>query len=165
VSPRARRGRDGIEVSLDDAEAALLGRLAADLRTLLGGEGVSEDDPVRARLYPRAYLDPTEDKAEADWQQVVHGELVRERLAALDALTGTLAAATPRRSRRIVRLGPDDAERWLSALNDARLALGTRLGVTEDLAPGAVAVEDRPGYEIYTWLTYLQGQLLELMAG
>jgi Domain of unknown function (DUF2017) len=165
VSPRVRRLGDGVEVVLDDAEAALLGGMADQLRPLLTGEGPdAELDPVRERLFPRAYLHHTEDDAEVDWQDAVHNDLVRERLEALDALTRTVGDAGKRRSRRVVRLSAEDAERWLTALNDARLALGTRLGVTEELDYDAVPHEERGAYEVYGWLTYLQGEMIEALA-
>jgi hypothetical protein len=162
VSPQVRRLRDGVEITLEDAEATLLAGMADELRPLLTGEAPSSDlDPIRERLYPRAYSDPTEEEAEDDWQRAVHSELVRERIEALDAITGALTGAAKRRSARVVRLSRDDAERWLTALNDARLALGTRLGVTEDLDYDAIPDDERGAYEVYGWLTFLQGELVE----
>jgi hypothetical protein len=60
-------------------------------------------------------------------------------------------------------LDADDTAAWLGVLNDARLALGTRLDVTEateydDLDPDDPAT---PGLAAYAWLTYLQGELIE----
>jgi Domain of unknown function (DUF2017) len=165
VSPKLRRVDDGIEVVLEAAEAALLGGIGEQLRPLLTGEAPNTDlDPVRERLYPRAYSDPTEDDAEDDWQLAVHGDLVRERVEALDALTTAISGADTRRSRRIVQVSFEDAERWLTALNDARLALGTRLGVTEDLDYTRLPREDHGAYEVYAWLTYLQGELIEALS-
>ena len=165
MSPKVQRRGDGVELVFDDAEVTLLGGLGEQLRPLLTGEAPNTDlDPVRERLFPRAYSDPTEDEAEDDWQLAVHGDLVRERVEALDALTTAVTAAGKRRSRRIVHISFEDAERWLTALNDARLALGTRLGVTEYLDYGKVPSEERGAYEIYGWLTYLQGELIEAVA-
>ncbi|MGH9027401.1 MAG: DUF2017 family protein [Acidimicrobiia bacterium] len=162
---RVRRLPDRVEISLDGAEAMLLGGTAEQLRPLLTGETQGTDyDPVRERLFPRAYSDPTEDDAEDEWQLAVHGDLVRERVEALDALTKALTGAGKRRSQRIVRLSLEDTERWLTALNDARLALGTRLGITEDLTFDAVPEEERGAYEVYGWLTFLQGELVEALS-
>ena len=58
---------------------------------------------------------------------------MRERLAALERLTQSLERGEVRDGRMEVELDADEAQAWLGALNDARLALGTRLGVTEDL--------------------------------
>jgi hypothetical protein len=167
VSPKVRRLPDQVEISLGAGEASLLGGLADELRPLLTGEAASTDlDPIRERLFPRAYSDPTEDDAEDEWQLAVHGDLVRERVEALDTLTRAVAGADKRRSQRVVRLSLADTERWLTALNDARLALGVRLGITEDLDYDAIPDDERGAYEIYGWLTYLQGELVEtLLAG
>ena len=53
-------------------------------------------------------------------------------------------------------------EQWVGALNDVRLALGVVLEVTEDeiRAPTATT-RGPPGLELYGWLTWLQGSLVE----
>lgn len=164
MSPKVRRLPNQVEISLDSAEVSLLGGMAEQLRPVLTGEAANTDlDPIRERLYPRAYLDPTEDDAEDEWQLAVHGDLVRERVEALDALTRAVLNADKKRSQRVVRLSFEDTERWLTALNDARLALGMRLGITEDLDFDAVPDAERNVYEIYGWLTYLQGELIETL--
>ena len=56
-----------------------------------------------------------------------------------------------------------DGIRWLQVLNDVRLALGTRLGITEDepdVDPGAPEAEPR---QLYYWLTALQDALVRAM--
>ena len=78
MAPRApfRRNRaEGFDVVLEAGEAAVLTRLCEELTTLLGGDD-DQADPVVERLFPRAYLDPTEEEAEADWQRLAHGDLV-----------------------------------------------------------------------------------------
>src|SRR5438093_10268367 len=89
--------------------------------------------PIFERLFPRAYLDPTEEEAEADWQRFSHGDLLDGRRRALAAVEGTLASAEVRRGRHELTLSEEQALAWLSVINDARLALGTRLAVTEDM--------------------------------
>src|SRR3954452_8744854 len=139
MAPRGpfRRNRsDGFDVVLEAGEAAVLTRLVEELNTLLSADdGVPEaSDPVLERLFPRAYLDPTEEEAESDWQRLVHGDLLDGRRRALATVEGTLAAAEVRRGGRFeLKLSEEQAVDWLAVLNDARLALGTRLGVTEDL--------------------------------
>jgi len=159
----ARTGA-GLRVRLSDSEMELLRRLAGELRTLYD----AEDDPVRGRLFPRAYLDPTQEDSEREWQSLVHPELLRDRLAALDTLLATLERATERRSDREVVLTDEEPEAWLLTLNDARLALGTRLGVTEDTdieaqRAGAGSDAEAAAYEIYGWLTWLEGDLVEAL--
>jgi hypothetical protein len=165
-----RRRHHAIEVSLDLGEAAILTRLCNELSSLLSAPpaaGEESADPVLQRLFPRAYLDPTEEKAEADWQSLVHGDLVEGRHRALSTVQGRLAGAKPHRGRLEVTLTEDEAEAWLSVLNDARLALGTRLDVTEDLDFSGLDPDDpdTAPYAVYWWLGLLEEHLVEVLAG
>lgn len=159
----------GLRVHLSRAEAALLRSTAEEVAALLAG-GVPERgaDPVRDRLFPRAYLDPTEERAEADWQTAVHPELAAGKAEALEMLVGHLDAARRRRAGQVeVRLAPDDVERWVAALNDLRLVLGTRLGVSDDDPnpdPDADPAQ-APERAAYRFLTALQGELVAWLAG
>jgi hypothetical protein len=163
---RFRRSGDGLVVSLTEAEADLLRSIPDELRPVLEAPPGS-DDPVRNRLFPRAYLDPTQESAERDWQELVHPELVRERVAALERLVATLDRARHHEGRVEVELSPDEVQAWLGMLNDARLALGTRLDVTEDLDHDDVGPDhpDAPAYAVYGWLTWLEGELVDMLLG
>ncbi len=161
---RFERRKDGsLRVTLHPAELDLLRSIPDELRVLYD-EGADPADPVRTRLFPRAYLDPTAEDAEREWRELVHPELVRERLAALQVLTDSLAGAVDdRRDMVKADLSDDDVAAWLNVLNDARLALGTRLGVTEGTEYDELDPDDpaTPGLAAYAWLTYLQGELIE----
>lgn len=166
MSPRfTRRGDGGLDVALSTDERDLLASLPEELRSLYEAER-DEDDPVSARLFPRAYLDPTAEDAEREWRELVHPELVRERVDALERVVASLARVTPeRRGLVTVELGPDEVNAWLAVLNDARLALGTRLGVTEDFEYNDLDPDDpgTPGLVAYAWLTNLEGELVETL--
>ncbi len=166
---RNRRGE--LVARLRPEEVELLRRLPDELQPVLDAppepDVAGEGDAIRQRLFPRAYLDPTEEQAEHDWQSAVHPELVRTKLEALSLLTTTLDRATTTRGRVEVVLSPEESEAWLGVLNDARLALGVALGVTEDLDYGKIRPDDPAavGYSVYGWLTSLQGQLVDALAG
>lgn len=162
----SRRG-DVLVMTLHAAEVTLLRDLAAQVDALLAG-GMPEygADPVRDRLFPRAYLDPTEDAAEADFQSVVHADLVRTKSAAVAALVASLDAGRARRGDALeLDLDPEQVEQWIGALNDLRLALGVALRVQEDMPEPAPDDPRAPGVEVYGWLTYLQGELVEVLLG
>jgi hypothetical protein len=127
-----RRG-GGATLRFEEIEVAALRDLAAQVAQVLGG-GVPEHgtDPVRDRLFPRAYVDPTEDRAETDFQSVVHEDLVRAKSDAVAALLVELAGSTDRRDRLTLELDRPGVEQWVGALNDVRLTIGVVLGVTED---------------------------------
>jgi hypothetical protein len=64
-----------------------------------------------------------------------------------------------------IRLDRDQAGAWLRSSNDLRLALGTRLDVTEDTEPPAeIADEQDQQLAVYYWLTSLQGSLVDALA-
>jgi hypothetical protein len=158
-------GRDGsLQVSLEAAEVDLLREVPRQLRLLYEAD---VDDPARARLFPTAYLDPTEEAAEQQWRARVHPELLRERLEGLNRLFATLERGSPRGRRIRVDLTPEDVQVWLSVLNDARLAFGSRLGVSDDTDVYEITPADPlgPEKEAYAWLTSLQGVMVDALLG
>jgi Domain of unknown function (DUF2017) len=142
-----RRGKDGLRVGLARQERELLRALAAQLVEELQGE---ERDDGLARLFPTAY--PDDEEAAAEWAELARPALEEGKAGALRRLGETAEAE---------RLGEEDAGSWLTALNDLRLVLGTRLGVTEDSYAEQL---HHPGFAVYAWLTWLQGELVEALA-
>jgi hypothetical protein len=143
VKISTRHGR--LQLRLDQLEVELLESLFADLAAVIADDADTAD-PVVARLYPAAYAGDTE--AEADFRSLTRGSLRSERLDRIAACTRELE-----HSRDVDLTDRDAAQRWITVLNDLRLALGTRLGVTEDdydVTPG-----DEPRL-IYHWLTAVQ---------
>ncbi len=115
----------------------------------------------RARLFPRAYLDPTAETEEAEWQALVGPSLLRERLDALELITVTLARAELVGDWWQIDLTSDEVHAWLGVLNDTRLVLGTRLGVTEEERELDPADPEAGPYALYQWLTWVQNDLVE----
>jgi Domain of unknown function (DUF2017) len=144
-------------------EAETLAGVVAELRALLQS---GADDPVSRRLFPRAYLDPTEEESEEQWQALVQPDLLRSRLDALDAVTAGLAGAVPnRRGNLEIVLDETSEAQWLGVLNDSRLALGTAIGVTEETELDQFAGDDalRGQFLLYSALTALQGELVDAL--
>ena len=166
MSRRFVRKGDIVRVTLSEPERDLLRELPDQLRRLYSSD--DPDDVVTTRLFPRAYLDPTEDAAEREWESLVRPELLREKLAALELVVTALDGASPgRRGRLLADLSEDDVGAFLGVLNDARLALGTTIGVTDDLDLSVLDPSDpeSAAYAAYGWLTYLQGELIETLLG
>jgi len=156
------RARDGsLQVTLFEQEAELLVMTARDMATLVEEP---PDGAVRDRLYPRAYLDPTEESAQQEYDAVVHDDLVTARKRAFEAIADRLEAAQPNRRGMIeLVLGTDEESQWLTGLNDARLVIGTALGVTED--GDTDYPRDDPRFEygvLYGWLTALHFELVSV---
>lgn len=166
MSPRWRRFRagpdDSVIVSLAPEELELLAGLPEELRAVF--DAPAEDAGAR-RLFPPAYLDPTEEDAEREWEAMVHPDLLRQRLDSLELVTGSLSRATVNKEWREIALTPDEVQAWLGVLNDTRLVLGTRLGVTEDERPIDPDDPDARIYAAYYWLSHLQGELIEMLLG
>jgi hypothetical protein len=164
--PIRRNRSNGFDVVLEAGEAAVVTRLCEELTTLLSAES-EESDPVLDRLFPRAYLDPTEEDAEADWQRLAHGDLVDVRRRSLAMVEGSLAAAEVKRGRFELTLNEEQAQAWLAVLNDARLALGTRLNVTEDIDLSGLDANDpdTAPYAVYWWLGMLEERLIDVLSG
>jgi hypothetical protein len=161
----ARRGSK-LLLRLHERETQVLQWVFTDLERLLEGESAS--DAVTQRLFPRAYLDPTEESAESEWQSLVHGDLVETRRSALGEVTRALGAATETSTggMREVMLDEEHAELWMTVLNDARLAFGTALDVTADTDLEEIESDDprAEGYAVYDWLTHLLAALLGAMS-
>jgi hypothetical protein len=158
---RFRAARDGnLTVSLASEELQLLRVLPEQLREVFDAE---DDDPARARLFPRAYLDPTAEAEENEWQALVGPSLLRERLDAVELIVVTLDRATLAGEWWQIDLTPDEVQAWLGVLNDTRLVLGTRLGVTEEERALDPADPDAGPYALYQWLTWIQGDLVDAL--
>lgn len=166
--PRVERRDSAVVLFLHEREVQVLQWVFADLARVVGD--TDEVDAVTERLFPRAYLDPTEETAESDWQSSVHDELVEARLSALSAVGVVLEAAPAAAGRPAMRevvLDEAGTERWLGVLNDTRLALGTALGITADTDFDVLEPDDPrfEAYVVYDWLTHLLAALLDAASG
>jgi len=141
----------GVELRLSREERSLLAGVVAELRALLEG---APGDPSLRRLFPPAY-DEAED--ESAYRDLMGGELLEGRLAALELVAQTLERE---------RLSADEADAWLRALNDLRLVLGTRLDVREDTFADELRRDDprAPALAIYAYLSWMQEQLIEALS-
>ena len=134
-----RRRSDGTvdrRSSVDDVREpearACCASLPDELRDALRAAGPTSD-PARGRLFPRAVPRPDRGGRRAGVAATsCTRSSLRERLDALDRVAGDASTRVERRTGAaviVVALDPDDGGGAGSAvLNDARLALGTRLG-------------------------------------
>lgn len=156
-----RVGGDRVRVRLANDEVAILRGLPDQLRSVLGED---EDEPVNRRLFPPAYLDVADIEHDAEFQRLMHDDLVSEKLANLDLVTTTLARGTSSVRRWTVELTDEEATAWLGVLNDLRLALGVRLDITEDFDGDVDDTDPRaPALRLLSYLGWLEEQLLEAL--
>ncbi|MEU2787814.1 DUF2017 domain-containing protein [Streptomyces sp. NPDC007100] len=149
-------------------------------------DGPSEppSDPALARLFPDAYGGPdtvpddATHAASAEFRRYTENDLrARKRedalavVRALDALGpvgGSGGDGEGAVGGAVLRLKPDESRQWLGALNDLRLAIGTRLEVTdEDESGELLRLPDtdprKPMVMAYLWLGGLQESLIETL--
>jgi len=187
----------GAAVALDDVEISIIRSLAVQLLELVGpgpGEDAPDDplaelfadgpseppkDPVLKRLFPDAYSDPegTPGPQEAEEQRAYSSEFRRytendlraaKRETAL-AVVRSLDALTPAADGgAVLKLSAEESRQWLGALNDLRLAIGSRLDITdEDDTDLLYRLPDedprKPMVMAYLWLGGLQETLVSTL--
>ena len=142
-------------------EASFLLRIIGELRSALEQPA---DSPMMQRLFPRAYLDPTEDAREREYSIIANASLLRTRLDRTQNMLDCLEpiARSDRQSKLV--LSEEQVGEWMGTLNDARLALGVLINVDEDVEPDDLADDDprRYGLEVYSLLSYFFGELVDV---
>jgi hypothetical protein len=172
---RARKG--GVVATFGADEARVFRHVLLEMVELLGPDDTVEedplaaavgigtstttpDDPALARLFPDGYTDDAD--ASADFRRYTEPGLRAAKREALQTALATLEEPGER-----VALTAEQAEAWLRALNDTRLVLGERLGVTETLEEVVAQLEDddpRLGlFWVYDRLTHLQESLVQAL--
>jgi hypothetical protein len=182
---RVRRGRPP-RLEIDAAEAGLLATLARELAELFDGgvEGVADEtdpqdplsallgpfdsgeeslDPVIRRLLPDAYRDDAE--AAADWRRLGRSEVRSVKSEAIRLVLSDVSDVAAGGAVTL-RLDGDHLGPWLAVLTDMRLAIGTRLDITEDWVSDALRLADddprRAAYSVYDWLSVLQESIVRV---
>jgi hypothetical protein len=160
--------------SLEAQEAAVLRGLVGEVRQMLAGRGddnpadelavltgirtgpsTRPDDRVLARLLPDFTTEDTD--LAAGLRSLHEPALIEAKDAAATALLETLPESGGR-----VELTVEQADAWLAALNDVRLALGTALDVSEDLPEELPPDDPRAAHlGVYQWLTFVQDALVQ----
>ncbi|MFF7281953.1 DUF2017 domain-containing protein [Streptomyces griseorubiginosus] len=184
----------GAAVALDDVEISIIRSLAVQLLELIGpgpaedapddplaelfAEGPSEppSDPVLKRLFPDAYSDPegTPQAAEAEEQRAYSAEFRRytendlragKRDSALVVIRTLDALHSAGEGGAVLKLSVEESRQWLGTLNDLRLAIGSRLDITDEEDTDLLyrlPDEDprKPMVMAYLWLGGLQETLV-----
>ncbi|GAA3493030.1 DUF2017 domain-containing protein [Streptomyces prasinosporus] len=187
----------GAAVALDDVEISIIRSLAVQLMELIGpgpaedatgdpfaelfAEGPSEppSDPVLRRLFPDAYGGPEEpasaEEAEerrahsAEFRRYTENDLRAGKRENALAVIRSLDALVPAgEGGTVLRLAPEESRQWLGALNDLRLAIGSRLEIGDeddnDLLLHLPNEDPRkPMVMAYLWLGGLQETLVSTL--
>ena len=160
-----RRNGKGVVASFGPDEVKVLRKVASEIVALMT-DGFDHTDPVVERLFPDVYPDLPEDAAE--FRLYTESDLKSGKIDQAGAILAKLPEGGPGE----VRLDGEEAECWLRAINDARLAMGTRLELTGDTdisdeLDDAVLHDPTSSrvfqLSVYAYLGYLQESLLNAM--
>jgi hypothetical protein len=133
-------------------EVSLLAQFLDELDALVQEPDLT--DPLAQRLFPAGYRDDPD--AAADFRSLTQLSLAQERRDRYACCRRELPPGGGR-----LAFDADSANRWLLVLNDMRLALGTRLGVTADGFAESADEDQEQGARIaYHWLTAMQDGLV-----
>lgn len=158
-----RRVEDGFEVVIGVEEREALGTLPTRLRAVLDGAGDEfGGEELRRRLFPRAY---DEEELEADWQAMARPELEAQRSDMLATFSRTLEAGSLRGRRWRVQLTGEEAEAWLVVINDARLALASVVGITDESCWETGPDPGDPASLLLFYLGWLEEELVRALTG
>lgn len=172
-----RRSGDHVITTFDRQESLLLRAMVTQIREILAarvgqtpvdelasitgirtGPSSPPDDRVLARLLPDF------SRGDAELASGLRSLHEPELIDGKDGVAELVLNTCPP-DGGTVRLNLEEAQAWLSALNDVRLALGTVLDVTEDM-PDELPPEDPrgPHLGVYHWLTYVQEMLVHAIS-
>lgn len=148
--------RQVIDLVEPEEPSADVDPLAAQIGWVEGAMGPS-DDPAVARLLPDAYADPEE---ASEFRRFTENDLRRTKM---QHATDVLAEI----ERSGDKITVSSADSWLGTLNDARIAIGTRIQISEDNHEELASLPEgdpRAGlFHVYDWLTFLQESLVRCL--
>jgi hypothetical protein len=170
--------------ALEPHEAGLLRNMTTSLIEMLDGREASSpvdelqqitgmrtghsqppEDATMARLLPDFHRPDNSDPADSingALRSLHEPDIIDAKRQAAQCLLDTCPAGGGR-----FELSQDDANAWIAAVNDIRLALGTMLGIGPDGPEQLPAEHPMAGHlDVYQWLTVVQEYLvLALMDG
>jgi Domain of unknown function (DUF2017) len=141
--PRVVRGSDGrYRLRLPKPERAVIRQLPDQLRQEL--EDPSQPD--LRRVFPPASND--DDRLVREYRELLGDQLLAGRLRAVETMATSVGQDV---------LDEEQILAWLSTLNDLRLILGTRLGVTDERQDEDVPEDDprAQAWALYHYLAFL----------
>ena len=185
-----QRVGDRLETQLEPVEQMLLGQLIDELSDVLrrpedadspaidplakelGLEGLTgvapepPDNPVARRLLPDGYLgDPI---AATEFRRYTDDSLRASKLADAEVMKAGLEAAADDPNGQI-EIELVEADHWVRAMNDLRLALGVELGITNESQgqpdPSQLDEQMSGRAMLYDFLTWWQDGLVIALMG
>jgi hypothetical protein len=142
-----------------DPFAAWAQDLAAD-----PSEPEVSDDPVMQRLFPNPY--PHDADAASDFRRFTERDLKAKKIAEAQVVLGRLGETG--QGARDVRIPTAEVDQWLRTLTSVRLAVATRLGITDN--ESAERLAELPDSDprsfmvsVYDWLGFAEETLISAL--
>jgi hypothetical protein len=154
---------------LDDRESSAPSDELSDITGIKTGNPQRPEDATMGRLLPDFYRSERNHPAGSAAAESLNGalrslhepEIILAKREACERLLNTLPAGGGR-----FELTEDDANAWITSVNDVRLALGTMLGVGPDGPEQLPGDHPMAGHlDVYQWLTVLQEYLVLALMG
>lgn len=122
------------------------------------------DDPVLQRLFPTAY--PHDSEAASDFRRFTERDLRTKKVAEAQFVLAGLGATQEGAEPVQIRIA--EADQWLRTLTSVRLAVATRLGITDTESAEELAElpDDDPRafmLSVYDWLGFAQETLISAL--
>jgi hypothetical protein len=119
------------------------------------------EDPVLRRLFPDPY--PNDSAASSDFRRFTERDLKATKVSEAQLVLNGLAATD--QGERELRIPREDADTWLRTLTSVRLAVATRLGITDAETADRLSAlpDDDPRsfmVSVYDWLGFAQETLI-----
>jgi hypothetical protein len=136
-------------VHLRAEDREVLRQLVPQFRELLE----NPDQPALYRLFPPAYSETAHAELQDEYRRLMQEDLVSRHREEFDLVAATADAD---------HLSEEQLQAWTRALNTVRLVLGTVLDIhegDEERSPSS------PEESLYQWLTYVQGEAIDALAG
>lgn len=142
-----------------DPFAAWAEDLAAD-----PSEPEVSEDPVLRRLFPNPY--PHDADAASDFRRFTERDLKTKKVTEAQLVLRRLAET--REGSSDLRIPPEDVDPWLRTLTSVRLALATRLQITDAEAADELSQlpDDDPRaflLSVYDWLAFAEETLISVL--
>ena len=150
-----------IQEMLDDRQSATPSDPLEQITGIRTGNPEPPGDATMRRLLPDFVKDDQPGRDDHDNSNSVlrslhEPEIIDAKIAAAQRLLDTMPEGGGQ-----VELTEDDANAWIAAVNDIRLALGTMLGIGPDVPDRLPAGHPMASHlEVYQWLTVLQEYLV-----
>nr|WP_275588508.1 DUF2017 domain-containing protein [Microlunatus panaciterrae] len=122
------------------------------------------EDPVLQRLFPNAY--PHDPEASSDFRRYTERDLRAKKIAESQVVLRALEETE--NGARELQIRHEEVEEWLRTLTNLRLAVATRLGITDAESADELAElpEDDPRafmMSVYDWLGFAQETMINAL--